>query len=87
MGGSVSVTAYTDGLTLTSILMDVVICRYGVPQQLHSDQGSNLHAEVNQILCHLLGIERTRTTAYHPQGNGQVDDQSSVKMVREHHSD
>ena len=63
----------TDGLTLTSILMDEVICRYGVPQQLHSDQGSNLNAEVNQRLCQLLGIERSRTTAYHPQGNGQVE--------------
>ena len=41
--------------------------------QLHSDQGSNLNAEVNQKLCQLLGIQRTRTTAYHPQGNGQVE--------------
>ena len=63
----------TEGLTLTSILMDEVICRYGVPQQLHSDQGSNINAEVNQRLCQLLGIERSRTTAYHPQGNGQVE--------------
>ena len=60
----------TDGLTLTSILMDEVICRYGVPQQLLSDQDSNLNAEVNQKLCKLLGNERTRTTAYHQQGNG-----------------
>ena len=31
----------TDGFSLTSILMDEVICCYGVPTQLHSDQGSN----------------------------------------------
>ena len=49
----------TDGFTLTSTLMDEVICRYGVPTQLHSDQGSNLNAEVNQKLCQLLGIQRT----------------------------
>ena len=83
----------TDGLTLTSILMDEVICRYGIPQQLHSDQGSNLNVEVNQKLCQLLGIERTRTTAYHPQGNGQVErfnrtvEAMLAKMVGEHHSD
>ena len=63
----------TDGFTLTSTLMDEVICRFGVPTQLHSDQGSNLNAEVNHKLCQLLGIQRTRTTAYHPQGNGQVE--------------
>ena len=83
----------TDGLTLTSILMDKVICHYGVPQQLHSEQGSNLNAEVNQKLCQLLGIERTRTTAYHPQGNGQVErfnctvEAMLAKMVGDHHSD
>ena len=83
----------TDGLTLTSILMDEVICRYGVPQQLHSYQGSNLNAEVNQKLCRLLGIEHTRTTAYHPQGNGQVErfnrtvEAMLANMVGEHHSD
>ena len=83
----------TDGLTLTSILMDEMICRFGVPQQLHSDQGSNLNAEVNQKLCQLLGIEHTRTTAYHPQGNGQVErfnhtvEAMLAKMVGDHHSD
>eukprot|EP00731_Ephydatia_muelleri_P024409 Em0016g680a len=83
----------TDGLTLTSILMDEVICRYGVPQQLHSDQGSNLNAEVNQRLCQLLGIERSRTTAYHPQENGQVErfnrtvEANLTTMVGEHQDD
>ena len=37
----------TDILTLTSIVMDEVIYHYGVPQQLHSDQGSYLNVEVN----------------------------------------
>ena len=40
---------------------------------LHSDQGSNLNSEVITSLCKQLGIERTRTTAYHPQANGQVE--------------
>ena len=83
----------TDGFTLTSTLMDEVICRYGVPTQLHSDQGSNLNAEVKQKLCQLLGIQRTRTTACHPQGNGQVErfnrtvEAMLAKMVGEHHRD
>ena len=46
----------TDGLTLTSVLMDEVICRYVVPQKLHSDQGSNLNVEVNQNFVVCLGL-------------------------------
>eukprot|EP00731_Ephydatia_muelleri_P022055 Em0014g646a len=45
MGVKRTMERVTDGLTLTSILMDEVICHYGIPQQLHSDQGSNLNAE------------------------------------------
>ena len=49
----------TDGLTLTNTLMDEVICHYvyGVPTQLHSDQGSNLNAEVNQNPASCLGFK------------------------------
>jgi transposase InsO family protein len=34
-------------------------------------------------MCKLLGIEKTRTTAYHPQGNGQVENwnKSMKKML------
>ena len=38
---------------------------------LHSDQGVNLCSSVIQSLCQLLAT--TRTSAYHPEGNGQVE--------------
>ena len=63
----------TDSLTLAKVLVEEVVCRYGVPQYLHSDQGANLVSDVIQSLCILLGIQRTQTTAYHPQVNGQVE--------------
>eukprot|EP00731_Ephydatia_muelleri_P010420 Em0005g1006a len=65
--------AVTDSETLASVLMDEVVCRYGVPRSLHSDQGANLNSQVICALCKRLGINKTRTTAYHPQGNGQVE--------------
>ena len=63
----------TLSITLATVLVDEVICRYGVPTYIHSDQGANLCSEVIQTLCKLLGIQTTRTSAYHPQGNGQVE--------------
>ena len=55
------------------MLLHEVICRYGTPCTLHSDQGANLYSSVIQCLCQLSGISSTRTSAYHPEGNGQVE--------------
>ena len=59
--------------TLATTILNEVICRYGVPSGLHSDQGANLCSSVIYSLCELLGIAPTRTSAYHPEGNGQVE--------------
>lgn len=49
------------------------LCRYGAPQCLHSDQGTNFESAVFQGMCELLGIDKTRTTPFHPQSDGQVE--------------
>ena len=59
--------------TLARILVDEVISRYEMPESIHSDQGANLRSELICSLCALLGMNRTQTSAYHPQGNGQVE--------------
>ena len=63
----------TTANTLATVLLNEVICRYGAPCTLHSDQGANLCSNVIHCLCQLLGISTTRTSAYHPEGNGQVE--------------
>ena len=50
--------AVTDSETLASVLMDEVVCRYGVPRSLHSDQGANLNSQVIFALCKRLGINK-----------------------------
>ena len=63
----------TDSATLATVSFNEVICQYGVPSVLHSDQDANLTSKLVSLLCDHLGINQTRTTAYHPQGNGQVE--------------
>ena len=73
--------------------MNEVVCRYGVPSYLHSDQGANLTSNLMSALCKQLGIKQTRTSAYHPQGNGQVErfnqtlESMLAKVVSDHQTD
>ena len=46
------------------------IRRYGFPEKFHSDQGQNFIGKVMKNLYKLTGIKQTRTTPYHPMGNG-----------------
>ena len=50
-----------------------IVCRYGVPEGLHADQGRNFEAQLMKELCQRLGIRRTRSSPFNPQGNGQAE--------------
>ena len=63
----------TTANTLAIVLLNEIICRYGAPCTLHSDQCANLCSSIIQCLCALLGVSTTRISAYHPEGNGQVE--------------
>ena len=56
--------------TVARVLLNEVICRWGCPLDLHSDQGRNFQSQIFAELCELLEIRKTRTTARHPSGNG-----------------
>ena len=46
---------------------------FGFPQRLMSDQGTEFCGKVISAMCSLLGIEKIRTTPYHPQTNGSAE--------------
>ncbi|ROT84205.1 putative DNA replication complex GINS protein PSF2 [Penaeus vannamei] len=49
------------------------ITRFGVPRELHLDQGWEFESVVFQECCQLLGIKKTHTTALRPQSDGLVE--------------
>jgi len=64
------VTPNEKGDTAANILVENVICRYGVPEEIITDQGSAFISDLFETLCYQLAVDKVFTTAYHPQGNG-----------------
>ena len=79
--------------TVAKILVNEFICRFGIPSQIHSDQGTQFEAALFKQMCHLLGMRKTRTTAFHPQSDGQTERQNRTvidilaKLARENPSE
>ena len=59
--------------TVAKLLVDQFICRFGTPEQIHTDQGRNFESRLIQELCTILGVHKTRTTPYHLQSDGMIE--------------
>ena len=59
--------------TVAKVKVEEFITRFGVPEVIHSDQGRQYESQLFQELCEMLGIRKTRTTAFHPKSDGMVE--------------
>lgn len=50
-----------------------IFSRTALPFRILSDQGSQFNGALIKCLCSAWNIDKVRTTAYHPQTNGQVE--------------
>ena len=58
--------------TIASVFLDEIVARYGAPCSVHTDQG-RMDGNLFRDVCSLLGVQKTRTTAYHPGGASEPD--------------
>ncbi|CAF3042706.1 unnamed protein product [Rotaria socialis] len=54
---------------IANILIDEIICRYGVPLYILSDNGPQFISHLFNEICANMGINRKFTANYHPQTN------------------
>ena len=75
-------------LRIVQLLVEQIIPIFGVPEALLSDRGTNLLSHLMMDICHMLGIKKLNTTAYHPQCDGMVErfNRTLKTMLRKHAS-
>jgi transposase InsO family protein len=63
----------TKAKTVAKFFYEQVICRYGAPKVILTDQGSSFANELIDSLCEVMGSKHKLSTAYHPQTNGLTE--------------
>ena len=59
--------------TIADKLVREFICRFGVPHSIHTDQHPDFESALFQEVMRLLDIDKTRTSPYRPQSDGQPE--------------
>ena len=59
--------------TVVKVFYEHFIVAFQAPAKLLSDRGANFTSALVEELCSAFGIQKCRTTAYHAQCNGQVE--------------
>ena len=57
---------------IAEVLIDI-FARHGIPEEILTDQGTNLTSALLGELYRLIGIKALQTSPYHPQADGLVE--------------
>lgn len=55
--------------TISRALFEHILCRYNIPKELVTDNGTNFVGNTFKQLCKMFNVKKLRTTIYHPQSN------------------
>ncbi|XP_060194980.1 uncharacterized protein LOC132624178 [Lycium barbarum] len=80
----VEATSFT--LVTKKVVVDFVrnniICRFGIPQSIITDNGANLNSHLMNEMCTQFRITHQHSTAYWPQMNGALEDANrNIKKI------
>ena len=58
---------------VANTLVEKVYLPLGIPSEVHTDQGTDFESHLFKRVHTLLGVHKTRTTAFHPESNAGVE--------------
>ena len=67
---------------VTRFIKHNIICRYGVPEKIITNNGSNLNNKIMKELCESFKIMHHNSSPYRPKMNGAVEaDNKNIKKI------
>ncbi|XP_070002300.1 uncharacterized protein [Nicotiana sylvestris] len=58
---------------VVDFVRDRIVCRFGIPESIITDNGSNLNSDLMKAICDSFRIIHKNSIAYRPQMNGAVE--------------
>ncbi|GKU93206.1 hypothetical protein SLEP1_g6815 [Rubroshorea leprosula] len=70
------------GPTVSNFIKEYIICRFGIPYKIVSDNGTSFIYQHVRRLLDTCKIKHRKSTPYYPQGNGQVEAVTNKSLLR-----
>ena len=72
--------AYIESSSIARVVVNECICRFCIPDTIHTNQGWNFESGLIRNICQLLGVKKIRTNPYRPESDGLVEHFNTTLM-------